>query len=65
MNQSIEKSVDTPQMVQYCLNCPWDECWNCLGRTTSYSRWLRVELGDDRYLQSLIKKYAPLMALEV
>jgi hypothetical protein len=40
-----EKPIDTPQMIEYCLNCQWDECWNCLGQRSCYSYGLRLELG--------------------
>ena len=36
---------DTPEMIEYCLNCRWTECWNCLGRSNAYSIGLRLELG--------------------
>lgn len=39
--------VDTPAMIQYCLRCPWDKCWNCLGQKSSYSYALRMELDGN------------------
>ena len=41
----IIKPVDTPEMIEYCLNCPWDKCWDCLGQKSAYSQALRFELG--------------------
>ena len=28
---------DTQEMKEFCLRCPWDECWDCLGRQTAVS----------------------------
>lgn len=41
------KPIDTPEMIRYCLNCPWDNCWNCLGLKNCYSYGLRLELGGE------------------
>lgn len=49
------KDGDTPEMIRHCLNCPWDECWNCLGGRNSYSIGLRIELGDEKLLMSILR----------
>ena len=41
----IIKPTDTPAMIKHCLECPWTECWNCLGRNNAYSNALKVDLG--------------------
>lgn len=55
------KQIDTQQMIDYCLECPWDKCWNCLGRYTDYSYGLRLELKgeSDRTIQQLTKGADP------
>lgn len=42
------KPVDTPAMVQYCLSCPFPDCWDCLGKNNAYTYGLRMEL-DERF----------------
>lgn len=36
---------DTPQMIENCLECPWPECWDCLGKKNDYALAMRVALG--------------------
>ena len=31
----IETS-DTKEMIQMCLECPWEECFNCIGSANDY-----------------------------
>lgn len=46
---------DTPEMIQTCLSCTWDECWNCLGRKDAYCIGLRIELGDEKLIRSILR----------
>lgn len=41
-------TIDTPQMIEYCLSCPFSDCWNCLGGHNRYTYGLRMEL-DERF----------------
>lgn len=46
---------DTPEMIRTCLSCPWDEGWNCLGRKNEYCIGLRIELGDEKLIRSILR----------
>ena len=36
---------DTPEMIRYCLACPWSQCWDCLGKKNELGAALRADLG--------------------
>ena len=46
---------DTPEMIRNCLSCQWDECWDCLGRKDAYCVGLRIELGDEKLIRSILR----------
>ena len=37
---------DTPEMKQFCLDCPFDECWDCLGRNTAVTWAIKEALKN-------------------
>ena len=51
----LNNEVDSPEMIQYCLECPWKKCWDCLGQKNDYAYALRLEL-DERARDKLAKK---------
>lgn len=44
----IEENTDSPEMINFCLNCPWVKCWNCLGQFNAFSYNLRRALEENR-----------------
>ena len=34
--------VDSQAMIEMCLNCPWDECIDCLGAKNRYGYAIRL-----------------------
>lgn len=36
---------ESKEVIEYCLNCPWDECWDCLWEGGTYSEGIRIMLG--------------------
>lgn len=54
-----EDTIDTPQMIEYCLSCPFEKCWNCLGGHNRYTYGLRMELDErfrDRQARGVLKQ---------
>ena len=47
MRGQPSNNFDTQNMIEYCLNCPWDKCWNCLEGHGAYSYGLRADLIDN------------------
>ena len=43
----LNNEVDSPEMIQYCLECPWKKCWDCLGQKNDYAYALRLELDES------------------
>lgn len=53
------KQPDTQAMIDYCLKCPFEKCWNCLGKHNNYTYGLRMELDErfrDRQAKLVLKK---------
>lgn len=55
MSDRPEETRDTPEMIEYCLRCPWDKCWGCLYLGNAYSFGLRLEL-DENVSRKLARK---------
>lgn len=39
--------TEPQRVIDFCLSCQWDVCWNCLGKHNAYSRALRQELKEE------------------
>ena len=44
--RKLSNEVDSPAMIQHCLNCTRPKCNDCLGQKSAYSYALRAELSE-------------------
>lgn len=40
--QRGSNQVDSQAMIEMCLDCPWDECIDCLGAKNAYGYAIRL-----------------------
>lgn len=40
------QQTEPQRVIDFCLSCQWDVCWDCLGKKNEYSLALQKELKE-------------------